>query len=71
MSQIRKDVFNGRWVIMAESTAVRPSEFGCRRVTDNPIRAGAKRPDCSAVALSEEGGQVSVNRRWLCGNRCS
>ena len=27
MSQMRKDVFTGRWVIMAETTAVRPSDF--------------------------------------------
>lgn len=27
MSQMRKDVFTGRWVIMAETTEVRPSDF--------------------------------------------
>ncbi len=27
MSQMRKDVFTGRWVIMAETTAVRPTDF--------------------------------------------
>jgi len=27
VSQMRKDVFTGRWVIMAETTAVRPSDF--------------------------------------------
>jgi UDPglucose--hexose-1-phosphate uridylyltransferase len=27
MSQMRKDVFTGRWVIMDETTAVRPSDF--------------------------------------------
>ena len=27
MSQMRKDVFTGGWVIMAETDTVRPSEF--------------------------------------------
>ncbi len=31
MSQMRKDVFTGRWVIMAEATAVQPSDFHFKR----------------------------------------
>jgi UDPglucose--hexose-1-phosphate uridylyltransferase len=31
MSQMRKDVFTGRWVIMAETTTVRPSDFYFKR----------------------------------------
>jgi UDPglucose--hexose-1-phosphate uridylyltransferase len=27
MSQMRKDIFTGRWVIMAETSTVRPSDF--------------------------------------------
>ena len=27
MSQMRKDVFTGRWVIMAETNTVRPTDF--------------------------------------------
>jgi len=31
MSQMRKDVFTGRWVIMAETTTVQPSDFHFKR----------------------------------------
>ena len=31
MSQMRKDVFTGRWVIVAETTTVRPSDFHFRK----------------------------------------
>jgi len=31
VSQMRKDVFTGRWVIMADSAAVRPSDFHFER----------------------------------------
>ena len=31
MSQIRKDVFTGRWVIMAETASVQPSDFHFKR----------------------------------------
>lgn len=33
MTQMRKDVFSGRWVIVDESVAVRPSEFQFKPVT--------------------------------------
>jgi len=32
MSQIRKDVFTGRWVIMAETTTVQPADFNFKRL---------------------------------------
>ena len=32
MSQMRKDAFTGRWVITAETTTVRPSDFHFKRV---------------------------------------
>jgi len=38
MPQIRKDVFSGRWVIMAETMTVRPSDFHFKRfVNGNDI----------------------------------
>jgi len=33
MSQMRKDVFTGRWVIVAETDAVRPTDFQFRPFT--------------------------------------
>jgi len=33
MSQFRKDVFTGRWVIVAETEAVRPGDFCFKRFT--------------------------------------
>jgi len=33
MSQLRKDVFTGRWVIVAEADVVRPSDFHFKRFT--------------------------------------
>lgn len=33
MSQFRKDVFTGRWVIVAETEAVRPSDFHFKKFT--------------------------------------
>ena len=36
MSQIRKDVFTGRWVIMAETTTVQLSDFHFKRFIRDP-----------------------------------
>jgi galactose-1-phosphate uridylyltransferase len=33
MSQMRKDVFTGRWVIVAEPDGVRPSELQFKKFT--------------------------------------
>ena len=33
MSQMRKDIFTGGWVIVAETDAVRPSDFHFKRFT--------------------------------------
>ena len=33
MSQMRKDIFTGRWVIVAEDDTVRPSNFHFKRFT--------------------------------------
>jgi len=34
MSQMRKDVFTGRWVIIAETTTVQPSDFHFKQIRE-------------------------------------
>ena len=48
MSQMRKDVFSGRWVIMAETTTVRPSDFNFTRV----VRETTFCPSCETNEAS-------------------
>ena len=44
MSQMRKDIFTGSWVIVAETNTVRPSDFHFKRfVRETMFPAGSLR----------------------------
>jgi UDPglucose--hexose-1-phosphate uridylyltransferase len=59
MSQMRKDVFTGRWVIMAETTAVRPADFHFKKF----VRETTFCPFCETNEASTPAEVFAIRKR--------
>ena len=74
MSQFRKDIFTGRWVIVAEADVVRPSDFHFKKFVRGTIfcpfcetHEASTPPEIFAIRRTGRDGRSAWSRIRNCG----